>query len=510
VAFILALLAWGVIAGFVTITVLSQQINDETAAAMAAKDTLNLYQVRTQARYLLGQREFTAGTPGHSDRQIYLQARSLNAGPIDQRLCFAVLANELDSPAEALKCLDELDALVAQKKAAMSAKQKTQESILRKLFTDYQRLRYDAPSVTEEERHQLREHMGWFGDLALAPAGQPGARDEIAAVAGWPAAVQLNDRCPDPDAREQVLASARKVCVIIWTMVAGLFGFGLLGFVALVLFFLLLAMRKLRGGLTLGTSPAGVYVETFALWIVLFGGLSIALDRLLHSYPEIARQLDPQGSFRLMAGGGAMLVSLVAIFWPVLRGVPWRKVREDLGLTFGRRPELEPAIGVGCYVMGFPLMIVGILLTLLMTALQQYLRGGPAPDDLTSPPTSAHPIVLALARGDWVLRLLILVLASIIAPLVEETMFRGVLYRHLRELTRWLDPVAGVAFSALISSFIFAVIHPQGVLAVPVLMSLACGFVLAREWRGTLIPSMVAHGLNNGLVLLFSVGMLGD
>jgi hypothetical protein len=78
------------------------------------------------------------------------------------------------------------------------------------------------------------------------------------------AAVQLNDRCPDPDARDQVLASARKVCVIIWTMVAGLFGFGFLGFVALVLFFLLLAMRKLRGGLTLGTSPVGVYVETFA------------------------------------------------------------------------------------------------------------------------------------------------------------------------------------------------------------------------------------------------------
>jgi membrane protease YdiL (CAAX protease family) len=101
-------------------------------------------------------------------------------------------------------------------------------------------------------------------------------------------------------------------------------------------------------------------------------------------------------------------------------------------------------------------------------------------------------------------------LASIVAPIVEETMFRGVLYRHLREATRWLDPVASILISALVSSFIFAVIHPQGVLYVPVLMALALGFVLAQEWRGTLLPGIVGHGLNNGLVLLISIVMLGD
>ena len=33
-------------------------------------------------------------------------------------------------------------------------------------------------------------------------------------------------------------------------------------------------------------------------------------------------------------------------------------------------------------------------------------------------------------------------------------------------------------------------------------MGLATASNLAREWRGTLLPAMVAHGINNGLVFL--------
>jgi membrane protease YdiL (CAAX protease family) len=53
-----------------------------------------------------------------------------------------------------------------------------------------------------------------------------------------------------------------------------------------------------------------------------------------------------------------------------------------------------------------------------------------------------------------------------------------------------------------VTSFIFAVIHPQGIFAVPLLMALAFGFSLIREWRETLLPCMVAHGLHNGLATL--------
>jgi membrane protease YdiL (CAAX protease family) len=87
-------------------------------------------------------------------------------------------------------------------------------------------------------------------------------------------------------------------------------------------------------------------------------------------------------------------------------------------------------------------------------------------------------------------------------------MFRGVLYRHLRDATSSVGYVGSVLASALATSFVFAAIHPQGWIAVPALMSLAMAFTLAREWRGTLLPSMIAHGINNGLLtwILISLG----
>ena len=51
------------------------------------------------------------------------------------------------------------------------------------------------------------------------------------------------------------------------------------------------------------------------------------------------------------------------------------------------------------------------------------------------------------------------------------------------------------------NTFLFAAIHPQGWVAIPALMGLACGMTLIREWRGTLIPSMVIHALSNALVM---------
>jgi len=186
-------------------------------------------------------------------------------------------------------------------------------------------------------------------------------------------------------------------------------------------------------------------------------------------------------------------------------------VRTDVGLTLGRMPLLEPFAGVACYIMSLPVLAVGLIIMLVLQAWQQSLSGGgPSPDDFNSPVSPGHPIVVYLARGGWGLRLQVLFVASIVAPIVEETMFRGVLYRHLRELSCWIDRIASVIFSALVSSFIFAVIHPQGLVAVPMLMSLAFGFVMAREWRGTLLPGMVAHGINNGVVLMLSILILGD
>ena len=42
----------------------------------------------------------------------------------------------------------------------------------------------------------------------------------------------------------------------------------------------------------------------------------------------------------------------------------------------------------------------------------------------------------------------------------------------------------------------------------PRFLLLALAFALVREWRGSLVPAMVAHGINNGALTL-ALGMAG-
>jgi membrane protease YdiL (CAAX protease family) len=175
-------------------------------------------------------------------------------------------------------------------------------------------------------------------------------------------------------------------------------------------------------------------------------------------------------------------------------------VRQDIGWTLGRAPLLEPACGWVCYLINMPLVVAGFLMTMILeklsASLSQLGDGEPA--------TPTHPVLEQFANLDWANLLLLFVLLSVIAPLIEETMFRGFLHRHLRETFLPRRPLlAGVA-TALIVNRLFAAVHPQGLTFIPVLTALACGFSLAREWRGTLIPAMVAHGTNN-----FLAGLLG-
>jgi membrane protease YdiL (CAAX protease family) len=112
-----------------------------------------------------------------------------------------------------------------------------------------------------------------------------------------------------------------------------------------------------------------------------------------------------------------------------------------------------------------------------------------------------HPLTPFILQAGWWGRLQAFLVASIVAPVVEETMFRGVLYRHLREGTASGGRLVSVGLSALAVSFVFAAIHPQGWLGVPPLTGLAFAFCLAREWRNSLVAPMVAHSIQNTTIL---------
>jgi membrane protease YdiL (CAAX protease family) len=444
--------------------------NEEESSRESAR--YDLLVMRLQGRYLVGLDHLPMGPPlGNDMRQkLYEEAqKSINRGPYTQRLRFIALAGELVGPKEALAQLRQLN----ERYHSLHGEPPKEDARTAAILEDFYVKRVvdpnAVPSLPQEEQRLLRERLGWFGELALNPPEEG-----------------------DAAAREAVLAPAKRTAASLVAFFGVLLSLGLLGLLILITLAILWFLGILRGGLRCGSPYGGVYAETFALYMVLYIGLSYAMR-----YVMTGLSLTHG---RLALSGLAALGSLVALGWPVLRGVPWRQVCAEIGWRKGRHPLLEPFLGIVCYAMALPMLLVGLLLMLGMTKLRDQF--GAAPDEFSPVNTPGHPIVFWVANASWWVWLEVLFVACIVAPIVEETMFRGVLHRHLREASCRLRPALSVGFSALVVSFLFAVIHPQGFLAVPVLMSLALAFALVREWRGTLIPSMIAHGLNNGIATL--------
>jgi membrane protease YdiL (CAAX protease family) len=92
-------------------------------------------------------------------------------------------------------------------------------------------------------------------------------------------------------------------------------------------------------------------------------------------------------------------------------------------------------------------------------------------------------------------RILLLVYTIIGAPLIEELLFRGFFWRALR---------ARIPFRAalLINAFLFGALHLDSPHTVPFLMCFGAVLVWLRDASGSLLPSILAHVLNNALVCL--------
>ena len=91
-------------------------------------------------------------------------------------------------------------------------------------------------------------------------------------------------------------------------------------------------------------------------------------------------------------------------------------------------------------------------------------------------------------------RVLVIVLAVMIAPLVEEFVFRFFLYGVVR---RYLGRSVGLAANSLL----FAAVHAHVPSAAPLFVLGAC-FTIAYEWSGSILVPMAMHALFNSLTLI--------
>jgi membrane protease YdiL (CAAX protease family) len=143
--------------------------------------------------------------------------------------------------------------------------------------------------------------------------------------------------------------------------------------------------------------------------------------------------------------------------------------------------------GLGAAIANVP---VALIMLLFVQLLGNILPGGghPEADKIIS---GATPIMIVK----------ILFMASVFAPIWEEIAFRGFLFPAISRVTN--KPLVG----ALLSSFLFAAIHPQGALGVLPLGAIAMMLCAVSYQRRTMISGIVFHAVNNAVLLLLTMTM---
>lgn len=456
------LLIWVSILAVVAMAVLAQRAREDPVdAGELAEGTVVIAPVSAQTE-LAAKLTFAMHrlAPTVPPSQVLTQAEPLKDGTFSDRLAYSVLVGAIES----------WQAGVADARTAPLP----EDSV-------------DAARVLRDQVIAVMERSGARGDREMTQED----RDAIEALR--PSLGEVADVLLPEGPASATSTIVAMVAAGVWYIAAFLGGLCVLG-VGFVLF----AAGKMRPVFApvSNTHHALILGEAFLLWIALFFGLNIGSALALSLVGDSAPELLPLGISVV-----CFFASLgVALVYPLARGMSGREVRLAIGLHRGAGFAKEIGAGLLCYLSAVPLLAVGLVIFAILSFIAKLLEG-------PTPPPS-HPAVEMLGGAGAGRIAMLFLLASVTAPIVEEIMFRGFLYGHLRGICTPRIRVASMIVAALASSVVFAIIHPQGVLFVPALGGLAVAFCLFREARGSLIAPMVAHGVNNAVTLTLGLTLL--
>lgn len=252
----------------------------------------------------------------------------------------------------------------------------------------------------------------------------------------------------------------------------GLVFFG--GMVALLVYFamkrvgLLPAMGYQEGVSVLGFDARGgrmaLYFSTFLL-LSLAAGVIAAVNK---------------GVDFLALNAGVFLILICLT--PFFATAPMFGDRIKWSQIIGDRSQLWKKFlwGFGGYMANFPLAMA---VTLVMNKA--------IGDKLPAP---SHELIEMMSGSGPVGAILLFFMAALAAPLIEEPMFRGVLFPALQRVMK--SPTAAIVLTGVI----FAVIHPQGPLLWPALACIGMTAAVLTRQTGSLIPAILMHFLHNATV----------
>jgi membrane protease YdiL (CAAX protease family) len=212
-----------------------------------------------------------------------------------------------------------------------------------------------------------------------------------------------------------------------------------------------------------------VGLSVLALLVV---GIAVARG-LAHVLPDVRAGSSTAAMITLVAGFASYVVAVVPLVL-LLRARHGTTLR-DLGWT---RPTSMQVFWL------VPPITAGVLvLTGMLGAISRALMPG-----------AANPQCHAQTAGLNGSIVLAAVLVSVIAPIAEETLFRGFLYRWFEQRMAW-------SIAVPLSALVFAGAHRILLLLLPLF---GVGVVLALVYRSTrsIWPGAAVHALNNAVALM--------
>lgn len=230
----------------------------------------------------------------------------------------------------------------------------------------------------------------------------------------------------------------------------------------------------------LGPDPSQQQREESTPWtlgdivICVVGGILFGLVAVFMIFIIIAATNGrPPDPVVYLISGGALYVMVGVVIWLRLvkyRGVSWASI----GFT---------PVGPGPMLWMLPLTIGLQILAGLVAYLTQLI--------FVDVPDASDQLAVTSEGLSLTELFCFLIVVALIGPVVEEIVFRGLLYRYLRARR-------GIALALVISSLAFSAIH-----FIPVLLAVffVMGFVfgLVAERTGSLYPAITLHALHNAV-----------
>ena len=213
--------------------------------------------------------------------------------------------------------------------------------------------------------------------------------------------------------------------------------------------------------------------KPWTVGLAFFGAVALALC----GQAAVATVSGDSAAERLGVAIVLILVNVATVgVAVVLAGIHARPRAADFGLC---RPRLGPAIG----------LLLAVWVALTVTTVLWVSALGLDGDD-------AQALTDRLGTDGTLTVVTLIVIVTILGPLGEEFLFRGYIFRALRN---W----RGVWPAAITTGVLFAATHIGWIpisFMVPVVLS-GIGLCLLYHWTGSIYPGIALHALNNSIPL---------